>query len=149
MAKRQDDPRELDWNVVVESAGEKFRGTRGDDHLVGTDFADTFNMRQGGNDRVNAGQGRDTIYVGANLAADDRINGGAAYDTLVLKGDYSSGVTLQSDTISRIEEMDLRGGFDYSITLAPDIRHDKINLVVDATEAQSLYIDGSAMNFSL
>lgn len=121
MAKRQDDSRDLDLSIFGQGVGEKFRGTPGNDRLVGTDLADTFRVGQGGRDRINAGQGRDTIYVGESLTADDRINGGAGTDTLVLKGDYSSVLTLQSDTISRIENLDLEGNFNYSIVFAQGI----------------------------
>lgn len=148
MAKWQDDVRDLDWSVFSHP-GERFRGTRGNDRLVGTDLADIFNIRQGGRDHVRAEGGRDTIYAGASLTADDRINGGGSFDTLVLEGDYSSGLELQSNTISRVENLILAEGFNYSITMAPDMRHDKFYFSVDAVEAQSLYIDGSAMDFSL
>lgn len=145
---RDDDANDSDWSVVF-APGEKFRGTRGNDRLTGTDQADVFRIRQGGDDHVNAAQGQDIIYVGASLTADDRITGGAGEDTLVLEGDYASGLTLQTNTISRIEHMVLRGEFDYDITLAPDMRHDFGSLVVDATSAQSLLLDGSAVNFAL
>ena len=150
MAKRRDDWRDLDWSLLAGGEGETFRGTLGDDHLVGTDFADTFNIRQGGDDRVKAGQGRDTINVGASLNADDRINGGAGFaDVLVLEGDYSSGLTLQTDTISRFETIVFEGDFDYSITMAPDTRFDDNSLLVDALGAQSLHFDGSALDIRL
>lgn len=149
MARSRDDEMgDADWSVVF-APGETFVGTRGNDRLVGTELGDTFRMGQGGRDHVNAGQGRDTIYVGANLTADDRINGRAGTDTLVLNGDYSSGLTLQTDTISRIEEMQLRGDFEYSIIMAAGMAEDKGVFGVDATKAQSLQFDGSAMNFTL
>lgn len=150
MAKRREDARDLDWNVLFSQPGEKFRGTGGDDRLVGTNFADTFNIRQGGDDRVKAGQGRDTVNVGASLNADDKINGGAGFaDVLVLEGDYSGGLTLQTDTISRFETIVLQGDFDYSITMAPDTRFDRNSLLVDASSAQSLHFDGLALDISL
>lgn len=149
MARWRDDKvGDPDWSVVF-SPGETFRGTRGDDRLVGTDFDDTFRIRQGGDDHVRAGKGRDTIYVGASLTAEDSINGGKLYDYLVLDGDYSSGLVLQTDTIARVEQMNLEGNFNYDITMASDMRQDKGYFVVDATQVQSLVIDGSALNFFL
>lgn len=151
MAKRQEDARDLDWNVVIQGAGEKFRGTSGDDELGGTNNADKFRMRQGGDDTIEAAGGKDVIYMGASLTADDRIDGGAAGDRIVLKGDYSGGLTLQTDTLSRIERVELEGAFDYSITLAANMAHDvnSTSLTVDATQAQSLLIDGSEMDLTL
>lgn len=149
MAKWQDDSRNLDTSVFGGNPGETFRGTNGNDSLVGTDLADIFKIQQGGRDHVNGGQGRDTIYAGASLTPKDRFNGGAGTDTLVLEGDYSSGLTLQSDTVARLEYVNLLGDFNYAITLAPNMRHDKGFFAIDATQAFSLHLDGSAMNFLL
>lgn len=146
MAKRQDDWRDPDWNIAFAPAVH-FRGTSGDDDLVGGNGRDKFHIAQGGNDTISGKKGKDTVYVGATLTGEDRFNGGADTDRLVLEGDYSGGLTLQTDTIARFEFVDLVGGFDYSITMAPDMRHDSDVIDVDATQAQSLYLDGSAMDF--
>ena len=50
--------------------------------------------------------------------AGDSLSGDADTDALVLKGDYSGGVTLTDTTISGMERMLLRGNFDYDLTMA-------------------------------
>lgn len=149
MAKRQDDSRDLDLSIFGQGFGEKFRGTPGNDRIVGTNASEKFRIEQGGVDHIRADGGKDVIYLGANLTAEDRINGGKAIDTIVLEGDYSSGLTLQTETISRIEKMQLRGDFDYAITFAADMRDDKGYISIDATAAQSVQLDGSAMDIAL
>jgi hypothetical protein len=80
--------------------------------------ADTFNLRKGGNDTVLAGSGNDRFNLGTALNAADRLDGGAGNDVVILHGDYSAGLTLDDQTIQNIEQLALKKGFDYDLTLA-------------------------------
>src|SRR5690349_3471415 len=91
-------------------------GTTGDDSLRGTDAADTFRLAGGGDDTAFGAGGRDVFLMGGSLTGDDRIDGEDAYDVVVLNGDYSSGLSLQTETLSGIEELRLSAGHDYDIS---------------------------------
>src|SRR5665213_3098339 len=93
-----------------------FIGTAGDDTFKGTGQDDVFDMSQGGNDVVLGLGGDDEFDFGGAFTAADKINGGAGNDTLVLDGDYSAGVVFAASTMKAVEEIDLTGGFSYSLT---------------------------------
>jgi hypothetical protein len=93
-----------------------FRGTHGDDNLSGTSGDDDFILTQGGNDTVNGGDGNDTFRFGGTLTAADHIDGGNDTDTVVLQGDYSSGLTFAADTMVNVEILSLMGTFNYNLT---------------------------------
>jgi hypothetical protein len=57
-------------------------------------------------------------FARQTLGAEDKIDGGAGYDKLVLAGDYGTGLTLNSGTLTNVESLILRKGFDYDFTLS-------------------------------
>ncbi len=57
-------------------------------------------------------------FARQTLGVEDKVDGGAGYDRLVLASDYSAGLTLNPGTLSNIEELTLRKGFDYDFTLS-------------------------------
>jgi hypothetical protein len=92
------------------------RGTFGDDNLSGTSGDDTFIMVQGGNDTVSGGDGNDTFRFGGTLTASDHIDGGNDTDSVILEGDYSSGLTFAATTMVNVEVLALMGLFNYNLT---------------------------------
>ncbi|NJM31474.1 MAG: hypothetical protein HC855_16550 [Rhizobiales bacterium] len=85
-------------------------GTSGNDVLNGP-FVD---FSQGGSDRVTGtADVNDAFFAGAALDPTDRINsGGAVGDQVVLSGDYSSGLTLNSTVLQNIGSVSFGAGFD-------------------------------------
>jgi Ca2+-binding RTX toxin-like protein len=73
--------------AVGVAAADRFRGTDGNDTIIGTMGADAIASRagddtidgEGGNDRIHAGAGADTVLGGGG---NDRIRGGAGDDTI-------------------------------------------------------------------
>jgi Ca2+-binding RTX toxin-like protein len=108
-------------------------GTSSNDKLTGTDGNDVFDLSLGGDDVVRGLGGDDTIRFGASLTAADRINGGDGNDTVVLAGDYSTGLLLNAHSLVSVETLKLAGGFDYKI------------VTKDAAVAAGLTVDASAL----
>lgn len=121
-------------------------GTPGSDHLVGTSDGDTIDMGSGGKDTVEAQGGNDNIFAGEGLSANDRIDGGDGYDTLYLSGDYWAGLTFNSGTIKDVETLAFSGTFDASIKTVDGNVAAGAYLVVDASNLNTddrLIFDGS------
>ena len=91
-------------------------GTNGNDVLIGTIGADTFDLTLGGTDSVTGGQGDDVILAGATFDPLDTINGGLGYDRIELLGNYAGGITLSASTLRNVEEIRFGANFDYSLT---------------------------------
>ena len=86
----------------------------GNDVLTGGNGNDVF--RPGaGNDIVHGGGGDDVINMANNLNAADQLDGGTGYNTLLLDGPYGSQLTLNSNTIANIQEIDFAAGHDYNL----------------------------------
>lgn len=94
-----------------------FTGTNSGESIQGTSSADLFEMAQGGVDTVNARDGDDQINFGATLTGADRVNGGDGYDTLTLDGDYSAGLNFGSATVRFIEHLEMTEGHSYNIRI--------------------------------
>ncbi|HEY2069813.1 MAG TPA: calcium-binding protein [Rhizomicrobium sp.] len=94
-----------------------FTGTAGDDTLTGTSAADTFDLRQGGNDTASGLGGNDLFVFGGTFTAADSIDGGDGNDVLRLDGDYSAGVTFTASTMTSVETIQVNAGNDYTLTL--------------------------------
>jgi trimeric autotransporter adhesin len=112
-----------------------FKGTTGNDNLNGTSANDTFRLHQGGDDTTSGGQGDDRFIMRDTLTNAETISGGHGYDKLVLNGDYGFGLIFNATTISGIDEMKLKGGFDYNFIL-PD---------ASVANGQTLYINGGRL----
>jgi Ca2+-binding RTX toxin-like protein len=126
--------------TVTDVLVEAIMGTAGNDTINGTTGNDTIDISAGGNDAVFANAGNDTILAGAAFSANDRIDGGtetddqAEIDTLVLNGDYASGVIMTATTLINVEEIRVTAGNSYNLTTH--------NATVVAS---TMSIDGSAL----
>jgi Ca2+-binding RTX toxin-like protein len=94
-----------------------FKGTAGNDNLNGTNAGDIFRLHQGGDDTALGGQNDDRFLLRETFTSDDTLSGGHGLDRLVLNGDYGAGVIFNATTITGIDEISLKGGFDYNFTL--------------------------------
>ncbi|HEX2590944.1 MAG TPA: calcium-binding protein [Rhizomicrobium sp.] len=79
----------------------------------------SFNFHLDGAEKkiVTGGAIYDAFYLDGSLKATDSLDGGGGTtDSLILNGDYSSGLTLGANTIKNIELIQLIGGHSYTIT---------------------------------
>ena len=68
----------------------------------------------GGTHQFHGSDGSDFFFMLGNLGASDIIDGGAGTDTMILNGNYASGLTFGS--VSSIEDVDLVDGHSYKLT---------------------------------
>lgn len=130
--------------VPPASTAEVFDGTTGDDDFTGGAGADTFNMAGGGNDTVNGRGGDDTFKFGNEFKGfGDSILGGSGFDTLVLNGtSYISFFSISGIMADSVEQIDLKGGHQYSIIIASGMQDGKL-LTIDASDTVSTFISTS------
>lgn len=124
-----------------------FNGQADDDDFVGGAHHDTFNLSQGGEDSADGDGGNDLFRMHDALDAGDALDGGTGNDKVVLKGDYSAGLTLGATTLVNIESLRLGGAFDYSLTTNDGNVAAGERLSVNATAlgiGNHLTFDGSA-----
>lgn len=121
-------------------------GTHGDDLLTGSSANENFLLWQGGNDTVDGGGGNDIFRMGGALNAGDKLDGGTGFDTVVLRGDYSGGVTFAADTMVNVELLKLIDHYDYNLTTDDGTVAAGATLSVWAMmiKGHSLTFDGSA-----
>jgi Ca2+-binding RTX toxin-like protein len=95
-----------------------FTGTSGNDTIAGTEFSDSFDLTQGGNDTVTGAGGNDIFQFGATFTAADSVDGGLGQDQVTLDGDYTgaAALVLSSTTMTNVENLILAAGHSYSIT---------------------------------
>jgi hypothetical protein len=104
--------------VAIRVADDGFiNGDGGNNVLTGTPQRDIFLVQQGGNDTVNGLAGNDTFYFGAAFTAADMVNGGDGPDVLVLRGDYSAGVTFGTNGVSNLNSVESISLFSGSLTI--------------------------------
>jgi len=110
----------LDYhNKTLDAVGPQMTtidGTSGNDTLNGTSGNDVFDVSQGGNDTVNGLAGDDIVSFGATFNGNDVVNGGTGNDIIRIAGDYSAGITLGTNTLNSVEEIQLGAGFNYKLT---------------------------------
>ncbi|HTQ12660.1 MAG TPA: calcium-binding protein, partial [Rhizomicrobium sp.] len=110
----------LDFNGAAETDGNFVivGGAAGDDITTGAGN-DTFKLAAGGNDSVEAGDGKDVFIMGASLDANDSLDGGFdggnPHNVIRLDGDYSAGLTLGAGTIQDIYTFQFAAGHSYKI----------------------------------
>ncbi|HEY1612096.1 MAG TPA: pre-peptidase C-terminal domain-containing protein [Rhizomicrobium sp.] len=108
-------------------------GGAANDILTGGAKGDYFDLSQGGDDRAAGGGGNDTFYLAGALTSLDRIDGGTGTNTVSLNGDYSSGVTLGTKTLTNIEDIYLTPGHTYRLTSSDATVAAGSNLTVDGS----------------
>ncbi|MEM7058125.1 MAG: choice-of-anchor Q domain-containing protein [Pseudomonadota bacterium] len=143
--------------------------TPGPDIFNGTTGSEIIFADGGGSDSVDAGDGNDAIFFGAEFDAGDTVDGGAgALDQIGLKGDYSSGLTFGPQSSQNIELIVLLPGsdtrfgasgtemFSYSLTLIDDtvatgeqlsFQANTLQSGEDFTLDASAELDGSVFTF--
>jgi Ca2+-binding RTX toxin-like protein len=110
------------------------RDGAGNDVFFGGAQSDYFDMGNGGDDAIRAGDGDDDLDFHSQFTKFDHLDGGAGFDTLDLAGDYSlaNAVTFGSSTMLNVEEIRFNYGHSYTVTT-----HD--NTVANG---QTLYVHG-------
>jgi hypothetical protein len=109
------------------------------DHFLGYDDDDVFDMgKGGGNDTVEGGKGNDIFDFGANFTRNDVVVGGSGADTLILDGDYPVEQFLKSESIGGVEAIQLTHGTGLLHTY-------RLHLVDGNIGSGGLTIDGSAL----
>lgn len=123
-----------------------FVGTAGRDRLRGTGGNDTFDLSQGGHDKVLGLAGDDLFYFGSRFDVRDSVNGGSGDDYVELRGRYADPVVLQADRLDSVEGLALVGPGTFRVALT-DL--DGVNSFVVSGEPnlpkQSIEIDGSGV----
>jgi VCBS repeat-containing protein len=135
-------------------------GGDGDDTLNG-DGGDDILKGDSGNDTLNGGAGDDIAFFGTGQYDDgDRVDGGEGSDTLILRGNYTvdftqegyAGALSNTETLvvsSASDERFASGGgteFDYSITWNDDLLAAGGTMTIDGSllgEEESLAFNGS------
>jgi Ca2+-binding RTX toxin-like protein len=103
------------------SGNDYFRGSFGDDTLLGLDGNDRFNMTDGGADTVDGGAGDDKFFFrDGSFLQSDKIDGGTGSNILILSGTFGGGdvsVTFNADTMVNVDTIRLDPTHDYRLTL--------------------------------
>jgi len=118
-------------------------------HLLGTPGKDNFDnslftkgtvadLSQGGNDTFIGSAFDDTVLFGAAFGRADSVNGGAGFNRIVLEGDYSAGLRVSPTMMTNVQEVDLVGGFNYTLSFTDANVAAGATLVVDATALSAI-----------
>jgi len=134
------DARQLSGSDTVNFRGGKesdgnflFYGGSGTNIFHGGDGPDQFNMVALGTRIVSAGAGNDFIEI-RNFSSADSIDGGAGYsDIMLLYGDYSAGLSINSGMMRNIETLSLTGGESYKFQTSDLVVASGHGLTIDAT----------------
>ena len=76
----------------------------GNDSLNGTANDDLFDISDGGNDSVDAGDGDDVIFARSELSSGDIIDGGDGSDELFLSGVMATSVGFSATTVTGLKK---------------------------------------------
>lgn len=121
-------------------------GTPGDDRLRGTREGDTFDLSDGGEDRVAAGGGDDEIWLSGTLSRRDRFDGGDGFDSLSLGGTSATGVYFRAGQLTSIEQIELPYGLPASLTFAAgSVRAESLVFVFGFSGTNPIEIDAAAV----
>jgi Ca2+-binding RTX toxin-like protein len=116
-------------SVFGTHAGDTIRGTAGNDRIEAGGGRDILRLEQGGDDVGVGGDDADIFFFGAAFGPGDRIYGNDGTDTLVLQGDYPA-LILGAASLTGIEGISLQSGsitrwgatgtalHDYALTMA-------------------------------
>jgi Ca2+-binding RTX toxin-like protein len=105
------------WQATIFSGDDHFTGSGEDDHLLGFNGNDVFDLTGGGDDTAEGDAGDDHFILGGEFGAEDTIDGGSGFDRLSLDGNYHDEVVFNAATIAGIEIIDGAEGHDYNLTL--------------------------------
>lgn len=87
-----------------------------------------------GNDQLLGFAGNDTYGFGGTFDGSDAVNGGGGYNTVILNGDYSAGLGIAADSLTKVQELQLLGNNGYSIAFDAGAVQGVNRLMVDATD---------------
>jgi len=129
----------------VASPGDRLRGDEGDNIITGTESVDIFVLDQGGADEAYGRSGSDIFYFGAALG-DDLVEGGSGDDTIVLQGDYGSGLILDG-RVTGIEAISVLAGSNTAFGGSGEALHNYSIVTHDSNFAAGLRarINGGAL----
>ena len=124
----------------------KITGGAGGDIIYASNGNDTVDLSRGGDDGGSGEGGDDTYLMGGALNRADQLSGGPGFDTVVLNGNYASGLVLDNSTLLGFEAIVMRAGHTYDLTTDDDTAGGA-PLKIDASALKSsnvLRFDGSA-----
>ncbi|MGD0142976.1 MAG: calcium-binding protein [Rhizomicrobium sp.] len=129
------------------------------DHALNTDNATNLQFEMfGGNDNFDAAAGtgddvltgyagNDIFRFGGSFGGSDEVNGGGGYNTVMLNGNYHSGLTLAANALTNVQDLRLIGDHSYDITASAGSIVGVHGLLVDASQVgpgQTVDFNGSA-----
>ncbi len=135
--------------VATDTAPHTFDGTRHNDNLTGAEGADTFFLEDGGNDKIFGKGGDDTFLLGGALSQADLLDAGGGNDTVVLSGDYSTGLELAAGTLRSFENVVFESGNSYRLTTHNATVAAGATLMIDGSKlgaSNTLTFDGALEN---
>jgi Ca2+-binding RTX toxin-like protein len=149
----------LTLNLVTTTSAITINGRRGADQDLIIDATPMFDWKRvsingtvGHNDFTGAGLDDTFTFYGAEFSVTDRIDGGRTFsvaddDRLVLIGDYSTGLSFQSTTITNIEHItlgnDLSASFQYLLSTVDANVAAGATLTVDGTKTGKVTFGGA------
>jgi Ca2+-binding RTX toxin-like protein len=123
-----------------------FRGNSANNGIRGGAGNDLLRLQDGGDDNVDAGDGNDTLLFIGSLTAADIVNGDSGVDTLVLQGNYGSGLTLTGN-VTEMEGISLLAGSNTGFGEPGSNRYDYVITTHNSNFAAGVQarINGSAL----
>jgi Ca2+-binding RTX toxin-like protein len=91
----------------------------GDDHLIGGQAGNIFDLFAGGADTCLGGAGADVFdFAGTSFDRFDHLDGGAGVDFLNLDGDFSAMVRFRPTTMVNVENISLAFSHSYALKIS-------------------------------
>ncbi|QAY78894.1 M10 family metallopeptidase C-terminal domain-containing protein [Sphingosinicella sp. BN140058] len=132
-------PANVENLVGTSSAAQGVRLNALDNIAVLGGGGDLVNAHDGGNDRIVAGGGNDTVYFGGALTNGDSVDGGAGTDTVSLVGVYT--IAFDADDLVSIENLTLYG---FGTPTAP-VTYDLTMNDVSVSAGQQMLVLGDSL----
>jgi Ca2+-binding RTX toxin-like protein len=105
-------------------------------HDVPLSSGETLIYPKAGNDIVLCEGNGFIVNFGPYLTRADRVEGYG--DTgIVLHGDYSAGLSLTSNTLDLVDEIDVQAGYSYKLTFDDTVNEAGLYFIVDGTKLRS------------
>lgn len=125
-----------------------FMGGGGNDVIIGSAGADSFNMALSGDDNVSGGLGGDAFgFALGSFGQGDHVDGGDGPDTITITGDYSAGLKITAAQLVNVETMIFGVGNSYKFAITDGVVGAGLALTVfgeNLAAGQTVKFDGSA-----